>query len=466
MPRLLFAGLAVAAVRAAEPGGYTSISESALKHGVKALVPKVVDGLKSLVLPGINQSLFSIEPIRFQDVSIGSYDVAVLAGQGVEVQLKDMSNTIAHTKLTVDLKLIKCTGEIWASATGASYTAMNTIVVDGQGNGQLQTVTPPGGFDAGSIEVHHQMDGFMCEAAADVLHLVDGVLIDVVKQALQSYFAGMVAKIVDLPANLLLKEVEQPLPLGFGKEKFQLDNSFLSVSYDGQRISHFHKSEFKSTLHPVESPLQPPQLALSGQRDVEFAFSDYVVNTLFDAMYAEHIGEAQINIPFVKTIFDKECPKCPIVLQSTFSSPSRQSFAQGSAVATVFGLSLAIGALNNASQVLPMVTLSINASAGVAFSLQETATNYAVKVTLALQDLQQSLVISHIGPIDMSDLTRDVKLLITTLLDTLNKDIPALPLPAIGGVKLDQPAIRIAERSLVVEADFVPSETESALLII
>jgi len=102
------------------------------------------------------------------------------------------------------------------------------------------------------------------------------------------------------------------------------------------------------------------------------------MGTLFDALFAEHIGEEQIKIPFVKTIFDKECPKCPIILKSTFSSPARQTFSQGVAEAHLIGMNLEIGALNNESKVLPMVTLNVNASAGVAFSLEKTSSNYGV----------------------------------------------------------------------------------------
>jgi len=209
-----------------------------------------------------------------------------------------------------------------------------------------------------------------------------------------------------------------------------------------------------STLHPKESSLKPPKLAASGDRDIQLAFSDYLVNTLFDAMFAEHIGETQIKIPFIKTIFDKECPKCPIVIQATFDAPGRQTFKKGTAAVDITGMNLAVGALNNASKVLPMVTLSVNASAGVAFSLTKTAKNYGIKADLSL-DFNQQLLISHIGKIDMSDLTRDVKQLITLVLKKLNKDIPALPIPLIAGATLGKPAFVIADRVLLFEADLV-----------
>jgi len=199
--------VSIASAVARQPGGYTSFSESMLKRGAANLVPAIIHDIMSIQIPAVNKSFFSIDPIHFQDVTIGSYDISVLSGQGVQVKLKDMSNDIAHARLTVDIKLVKCTGHIWASAKGASYTAMNTIVLDKDGKGKLKTVTPPGGFDVGSIEVHHKMDSFFCEAAADILHIVDGVVIDLIKNTLQSHLASIIAKAVDIPADFLLREI-------------------------------------------------------------------------------------------------------------------------------------------------------------------------------------------------------------------------------------------------------------------
>jgi len=222
-----------------------------------------------------------------------------------------------------------------------------------------------------------------------------------------------------------------------------------------------------STLHPQESALEPPLLKASEDRDVQFGFSDYVVNTLFDALHAEHIGESQIRLPFVKTIFDKECPKCPIVLQSQFPEALRQIFLFENADIHVKDMTLDIGALNNESKVLPMVTLSVNATAGVAFSLSKRKDEYDIKATLSLEDLAQKLVVSHIGPIDMSDLTRDLKLLINDLFSNLNKDIPALPIPSIGGLSLAQPKFTIADRTLLLEADVaIPHSTSSPVIVV
>jgi len=367
----------------------------------------------------------------------------------------------------VDVKLIKCTGQIWASATGASYKALNTIFLDDQGNGKLKTLTPEGGFDVGDIEVHHKMNGIICEAAADVLHVVDGVVIDLIKNALQAHLASIIATAVDIPSNFLIKEIEYPPALGFGKEKFKLDNSFVDVSYDDKRITHMNKAEFKSTLHPVESELTPPKIASTGMRDLQVGFTDYVLNTLFDALFAEHIGEEQIKVPYIKTIFDKECPKCPIVLKSTFGSAARQTFHNGVAEAHLTDVNLEVGALNNQSKVLPMVTLSVNVSAGVGFTLIKTASNYGVKSALSLGDFSQTLLISHIGKIDMSDLTRDIKLVLNSLFETLNKDIPALPIPAIAGVSLAKPVFTIGERTLLLEADIVvPDDAQTAIVLV
>jgi hypothetical protein len=446
------------------PGATSSFGEGALKRGVGALVPTIVNDIKQIVIPGINQSLFQIEPIRFDDVSVGSYDVSVVPGKGLQLSLKDMSNTIAHAKLVVDVKLFKCTGEIWAFAKGASFTAMNTIVVDEDGNGKLQVT--PGDFEVGYVEIHHKMDGFICEGAADVFHVINAVVIALLKKELAAHFGGIVSKIVSKPVNLFLQELQFPPALGFGKEKFQLDNSYLSVNYENGRLTHLHKGEWKSTVHPQTSPLQPGKLPQSAGRDVELAFSDYMFNTLFDALHAENIGQEQLQIPFIHTIFDKECPKCPIILRFAFSTAARQTFKEGKAVAHVQDLTLEICALNNASKVLPMVTLSVNVSAGVAFALSKTPTNYAIKSTLSLENFTQKLVLSHIGKIDISDLSRDLRSILTSVIGKINTALPALSIPTLGGATLGKPAFIIDEGAVVLQADMVlPDQAGSVILI-
>lgn len=128
-------------------------------------------------------------------------------------------------------------------------------------------------------------------------------------------------------------------------------------------------------------------------------------------------------------------------------------------------MTVEVAALDDSSEVRPMVTVSTNASTAVAFSLEETATNAALKATLSLQTLEQDLLVSHIGHIDMSDLTRDLATLITSGLDTINKDIPALPLPVIAGVKLANPAFTTDNREMRFEADFAAADVPSFALV-
>lgn len=182
------------------------------------------------------------------------------------------------------------------------------------------------------------------------------------------------------------------------------------------------------------------------------------MNTLFDAWFAERIGEAQVKIPFVKTIFDKECHKCPLALTVTFGVPARQTFSHGLAAVHINNFMLDIGAINNESKVYSMVTLSVNASAGITFSLEKGSSHEAVKAALSLDGFQQELLISHVGKIDMSDLTRDVKALLQKWLHLLNAHMPSLPLPSIGGLKLAKPVFSIRERMLLLEADLVMPE--------
>jgi hypothetical protein len=432
-----------------------------LNRATQTLVPKIVGDIENIVLPGVNQSLFWFEPIRFESVSIDAYNVAVKAGEGVEVSLHNMSNNIAHTRLSVKdpLGLVHCTGELWADAEGASYTAINTVVLDDQGKGTVQTVTSPDGFDVGSVHVHHQMDSAGCEALADVLHLVDGAVIDLITAQLQEHLAGIVALAVDKPLDLFLGVLEAPPALGFGKEKFKLDNSFVSVNYEDQRITHMHKGEFKSTAHPVESKLSPPELSKPGNRDAVYSFSDYVLNTLLESLWAEHIGEAQVKIPFVKTIFDKECPKCPIAVKSSFLFPGKNTVQKGKGSVAFNNVTMELGAVKG-DEVLPMVTLSVNASAALALKLDETEKNYALAASLSLESLEQDLLVSHIGDIDMSDLTRDLTAVVNVLLDDINNALPALPIPVVAGFKLSKAQVVMDDREFRVEADLVAASPQ------
>ena len=64
----------------------------------------------------------------------------------------------------------------------------------------------------------------------------------------------------------------------------------------------------------MESSLPPPALSIADNRNFVMSFSDYVANTLFESLYAEHIGWTQVEIPGIKTLFDKQCLMCHIVI--------------------------------------------------------------------------------------------------------------------------------------------------------
>ena len=103
------------------------------------------------------------------------------------------------------LGLVECTGEFWVSAKGGSFQDRYTLEVDIDGNGKVATVSPPGGFNIGTAEVHHKMDQMGCEAVANVLHLVNSASIKLVGQQLQQKLVPIVADPVDMPLNVALK---------------------------------------------------------------------------------------------------------------------------------------------------------------------------------------------------------------------------------------------------------------------
>ena len=122
-------------------------------------------------------------------------------------------------------------------------------------------------------------------SSRDVLHLVNCASIKLVGKQLQQKLFPIVADLVDTPLNVALKLLVKPPALGFGNEKFVLDNSFVSVDYGNQRITHTNKGEFKSVAHPVESSsLSPPARSMADNRDFVLSFSDYVADTLFESL--------------------------------------------------------------------------------------------------------------------------------------------------------------------------------------
>merc|ERR1711865_768515 len=94
----------------------------------------------------------------------------------------------------------KCCGEIWASSTGQSFTGLSQIVVDDTtGLGKIVSTVPKGGFTAGSIEIHHKMDGFFCEILADGAGFLNGAISAVVTAGLQVAFPLIIAEVVEKP---------------------------------------------------------------------------------------------------------------------------------------------------------------------------------------------------------------------------------------------------------------------------
>ena len=65
--------------------------------------------------------------------------------------------------------------------------------------------------------------------------------------------------------------------------------------------------------------VSPPAVSISDNRNFVMSFSDYVANTFFESLYAEHIGGTQLNIPGIKTLFDKHCPMCRSVIAVKFA---------------------------------------------------------------------------------------------------------------------------------------------------
>jgi len=447
-----------------KPGAFTSISESSLNGGLNHVTDAIVSGLKAFKIPGHKDPLVQIDDLKFEEVTIGSASVSVKPDEGVELSLLDMSNKIAPVHFCAGWPK-KCCGTIWATATGQSYTGLTTIVVnETTGLGEMKTTVS--GFSAGDIQIHHKMESALCEVVADGLGLINSAAIGVVKTALQVGLPMIVSKVVDTPGNLVLGALENPPALGFGAEKFKLDNTFVSVDYQNHRISHYHRGEFKSTANPQESSLTPPAFSVAGERDVELGFSDYVFNTLFESLKAEHIGEAEIELPIHLPTSLKLCPGCPVVVQIKFENAGQCSFMGGKATNTLGSMAFSVGLKTQPDLVVPAFTVTVDAAASIAFALNQAAGKAPrLKATLSLDSFSQKNVITFIGEINTDDLNRDIKIVLDSLLSKINDVVPALPILSLPGLEYGNPAFVVEDHMLVVQADIVRSSIFAEIMV-
>lgn len=427
----------------------------------------IVSNFKSLDIPGKKTPVIDFDNLHFEEFTIGSFDLTVKDGEGVEVSLQDMTNKIAAVPFCIHVPK-QCCGSAWASATGQSYTGINAIVLNATGYGQMVTTTPPGGFNVGDLAVHHQMDNVACEALADVAGLIDSTIIALVSKAMELTFPKVIAKVYDTPANLVLGALEHPPALGWGGEKFRLDNSFVSVDYSDHMLTHFHKGEFKSTANPKESQQIPPPLDVPKNKDVAIGFSDYTLNTLFEAVKDEHMFESQFELPIHTPSILKICDGCPVEVSVTFEQRAEVEFLDGHATNKLHGMKFELGAKTD-TKVVPLFTVTVDAAASMAFELrQPTGKAPDLKATLSLDSFEQRELIFYAGKINTDDLNRDIRAVLTFLMTKINKAVPALPLLSLPGVKYENPSLDIGRdqnRLLVFAADLVRAGDATQILI-
>jgi len=461
---LLLSALTV--VSGEKPGAFFSISGDVLNRALNDVTTDIVDGLRAITIPAHKDPLLQIDALQFDQVTIGSASVSVNSGEGVEISLKDMSNSLAPVNFCGGLP-VKCCGQLWASASGQSFSSLSTIEVNGTGFGELKTTATKGGFSAGDIQIHHKMETAACEVVADGLGLINSVMSAAITTAMNAAFPLIIGKVVDTPGNLVLGKLENPPALGFGEEKFKLDNTFESVDYENQRLTHYHKGEFKSVVKPKESKQTPPSLSVAGGRDIELGFSDYVFNTLFESLKAEHIGETQIELPIHLPTTFSLCSDCPAVVQVKFKNRGQCEFMGGKATNTLGEMKFQVGVKTKPLGVVaPAFTITVDAAASIAFSLdQQSGKDPRLKATQSLESFSQKDVISVIGEINTDDLNRDMKDLLGSLLDKINDAVPALPILSVPGVSYENPSFVVDNHLLVVQADFVKSSTATEIMV-
>jgi hypothetical protein len=446
-----------------KPGAFSSISESSLNRAWNDVTNDIVTDLKAIKIPGHSDPLLQIDDLQFADFTIGSAAVSVKADEGVEIILDDVSNQVAPVHFCAGFPK-KCCGQLWATATGQKFTGLTTVVLDETGLGEVQTTVLA--ESGGDIQIHHKMETALCEAVVDGMGVINDIAIGLVKTALQLALPQIVSKVVDTPGNLILGALESPPALGLGAEKFKLDNTFVSVDYQNHRITHYQKGEFKSTVNPKESRQIPPSLSVAGDRDVELGFSDYVFNTLFESLKAEHIGEAQIEMPIHTPSTLKVCPDCPVVAQVKFQNPGECEFMGGKATTKFASMKFEIGLKTKLGVVTPAFTVTVDATASTSFALsQPSGKAPSLKATFTLDSFSQKDVVFLIGEIDTEDVNRDIEAILSGLLNKINADLPALPILSVPGVHYGNPSFLVDNHMLLVQADFVRASTAPLIVV-
>jgi len=421
--------------------------------------------MKAIKIPGHKDPLLQIDDLQFADVTIGSAAVSVKPDEGVEVSLQDMSNHVAPVNFCAGFP-VKCCGQLWASATGGSFTGLSTIAVD-ETTGLGELTTAVSGFSAGDVQIHHKMESAACEVVADGMGLINDVAVGLVTTALNLALPGIVTKVVDTPGNLILGALEKPPALGLGAEKFQLDNTFVSVDYQNHRITHFQKGEFFSTVNPRESRQTPPSLAVAGDRDVELGFSDYVFNTLFESLKAEHIGETEIELPIHTPSTLVVCPACPVVAQVKFQNRGDCEFMGGKATTKFASMKFEIGLKTKPlGVVMPAFTVTVDATASTTFTLNQASGKApSLKATFTLDSFSQKDVVILIGEISTDDVDRDIEAILTSLMTKINNDVPALPILSLPGVEYSNPSFVVDNHLLLVQADFARASSATPIMV-
>ena len=117
---------------------------------------------------------------------------------------------------------------------------MYTLEVDSDGNCKVVTMSPPGGFNIGTAEVHHKMDQMGCEAIADVLYLVNSASIKLVGQQLQQKLAPIVTVLVDTPLNVALEAPRETSSIGLWQRE-ACAGQFIRLG--GLRVSAIHSHQ-------------------------------------------------------------------------------------------------------------------------------------------------------------------------------------------------------------------------------
>lgn len=424
-------------------GGYIAMSESAIKRSVDAMMPSYLEHFKSVIMPGIhNESKFSVEDFHFAKVAIDRWTVDVIAGRGLRVNLFGMSyETVPAGVVANPDSGVSCKGHVTGKTQDASFTGVSTIFVNASGG---TSVVLPGVFNPGLVSVKHEMDSNECDQFMDFF--VDTAVLDVLANHVSALLTAGLESTIARPISAFLNGLEHPAPFDFLNTTFELDNSFVSISYGNGKLVNYNKAAIKSKDSEHKTKLKPPVLAPAPDRDCVAGFSDFAFDTMLEGFFQAGAFTQEIEMVHSLPPFEH------FTVSLNSPTPPKSVLMNGQASIQLTGATMKMDKFYGSS----IVTVELNTNLGAEFSVsQDEESKPVITTKLTLQQFEIGKVVNP-EQVDVSNLKSDAQGIIAGLIYNLNTYLN-LPLPIVlpssDVAEIVNPTLHIDNRELRFESD-------------